>query len=137
MTRINCNCPVCGSRNTKSLSIIYESGQRFGRSTRNSLWASLSGSVRAGRSTTRSHSSNLLSDNAAPPAPLNWHVIGWPTIVAVMYFEWPIWLIPVVVIGTAMVFGAINFDVSTALEQRWSETFRCLRCGATFNPHDQ
>ena len=71
----------------------------------------LSGSVWAGRSTTRSHSSSLLSDNATPPVLLNWHIIGWPTILAVLYFEWTIWLIPVVVIGTAMIFGAINFDV--------------------------
>ena len=133
--KVNCDCPVCGSRSTKALSVIHESGQRFGRSTRNSLWASLSGSIWAGRSITRSHSSSLLSDNAAPPAQLNWSVVSWPTILAVLIFEWPIWLIPLVIIGTAMIFGAINYDVSTTLEQHWRETFRCLRCGATFNPH--
>lgn len=137
MIRVNCDCPVCGSKNTKSLPVIYESGQRFGRSTRNSLWASLSGSVWAGRSATRSHSSNLLSDNAAPPSQFSWSVVGWTTILAVFLFKWPVWVIPVVVLSVAFLYGASSISFTGSLEQHWRETFRCLRCGATFSPFEK
>lgn len=132
---VNCDCPVCGSRNTKSLPIIHESGLRHGQSTRNSLWASLSGSVWAGRSSTQSSSSTLLSDNATPPGPQSWGAIGVPTILAVFFFGWPIWVIPLVMISVAVIYGSSNLYVKRVREiDTWHRSFRCLRCGETFVP---
>lgn len=131
----NCDCPVCGSRNTKSLSIIHESGLRHGQSTRNSVWASLSGSVWAGRSSTESRSSSQLSDNAAPPGPQPWGAIGVPTILAVFIFQLPIWVIPLVMISVAVLYGSSNLYVRRVREIGiWHRSFRCLRCGETFAP---
>ena len=132
---VDCDCPVCGSRNTKSLSIIHESGLRHGQSTRNSLWASLSGSVWAGRSSTESRSSSQLSDNAAPPGPQSWGAIGVPTILAVLFFQLPIWVIPLVMISIAVLYGSSSLYVRRVREiDIWHRSFRCLRCGETFVP---
>ena len=132
---VNCDCPVCGSRNTKSLPIIHESGLRHGQSTRNSLWASLSGSVWAGRSSTKSRSSSQLSDNAAPPGPQSWGAVGVPTILAVIFFKLPIWVIPLVMISVAVLYGSSSLYVRRVREiDIWHRSFRCLRCGETFVP---
>lgn len=135
---IKCNCPTCGSRNTKSLQVIYESGQRVGRSTRNSLYASLSGSVWAGRSTTESHSSSLISAHAAPPAPLPWPVIGIPLVVGVVVFHWPIWVVPVVMFSIAILYGSSNAWAQRLKEANdWHKSFQCLRCGTVFMPEEE
>lgn len=131
----NCDCPACGSRNTKSLPVIYESGQRLGQSIRNSLWASLSGSVWAGRSSTQSHSSSMLSDNAAPPGPLPWAAVGLPTIIVVYLLKLPIWVIPVVMVSVAILYGGSSLYVQRTKDlDAWRKSFRCLRCGTKFIP---
>lgn len=132
---ISCNCPACGSRNTKSLQVIFESGQRVGRSTRNSLYASLSGSVWAGRSTTESHSSSLIAANAAPPGPLPWPAIGIPLIVGVVFFKWPIWIVPVVMFSIAILYGSSDLYAQRLKQANdWQKSFQCLRCGTVFMP---
>lgn len=135
---INCNCPSCGSRNTKSLSIIFESGQRHGRATRNSLWASLSGAVLVGRSTTSSHSSSLLANSAAPPpGQFPWPIIGWPLFIGVIFFKWSVWIIPMVMFGVAILYGGSeHYNLLQKERAIWQQTFRCLRCGKTFLPND-
>lgn len=130
----NCDCPICGSRNTKSLQVIYESGQRFGRATRHSLWSSWSGSVWTGRSTTYSHSSNLLSDNAAPPGQFPWPVVALPTVIAVVLFNLSFWVIPLVIFSIAILYGGSSLYIQSSRElASWQKTFRCLRCGNTFS----
>jgi len=130
---IDCNCPVCGSRNTKSLAIIYESGQRLGTSTRNSIWT-ISGALGLGQSTTRSHWASLLATNAAPPGKINWSYIGWPLIAVTVIFEWPLWIAPAVILPIALLYGASDDFLNAEDGKRWRNTFRCLRCGATFDP---
>jgi hypothetical protein len=132
---IECNCPICGSRSTKSLPIIYESGQRMGRSTRNSLWASTSGRVWAGRSVTESHSASLIAANAAPPGTMPWLTLLIPLIVMVVIFNWSMWLVPVVMFSVAILYGGSDAYIQTrqAIEN-WEKSFRCLRCGAIFIP---
>lgn len=132
---VNCNCPVCGSRNTKSLPVIYESGQRFSRYTRNSLWGSSRGSIWAGHSSTEGHSSNLLSDNAGPPGQLPWTSLVWIMVIVVFFFNLSLWVIPVVIVGVAILIGGSGFYIQSgrALED-WYKTFRCMRCGTAFVP---
>lgn len=135
---ILCNCPACGSRNTKSLKIIYESGQRTGRSRRRSVYGSFSGSLWAGFSTTESHSSSLIAAHAAPSAsvvPFSWSSIGVPLFIGVIFFDWPGWIIPVVMFSLAILYG-----ISDIYAQRlntmndWHKKFQCLRCGTVFIP---
>lgn len=133
---INCNCPVCGSRNTKSLAIIYESGQRFGKSTRNSIWM-ISGALGLGRSTTRSHWTSLLASNAAPPGKINWSYIGWPLIGVSIFMEWPIWIVPAVILPIALLYGASDIFLNAEDGTVWRNAFRCLRCGTTFEPFNK
>lgn len=132
---IDCNCPICGSRSTKSLPIIYESGQRMGRSTRNSLWASTSGRVWAGRSVTESHSASLIAANASPPGAMPWFALLIPLIIMVFIFNWSMWLVPVVMFSIAILYGGSDAYIQTRRDkENWEKSFRCLRCGAMFIP---
>jgi len=135
---IQCNCPTCGSRNTKSLKVIYESGQRTGLARRGSLYGSLSGSLWAGLSTTESHSSSLIAAHAAPSAsvvPFSWSSIGIPLFIGVIFFDWPGWVIPVVIFSLAILYGISDIYAHQLNSMSdWHKKFQCLRCGAVFIP---
>lgn len=132
---MDCNCPICGSRSTKSLPIIFESGQRMGRSTRNSLWASTSGRVWAGRSVTESHSASLIAANASPPGTMPWLTLLIPLIIMVLIFNWSMWLVPLVMFSIAILYGGSDAYIRTRQEmENWEKSFRCMRCGVIFIP---
>lgn len=135
---IQYNCPTCGSRNTRSLKIIYESGQRTGRSRRRSLYGSLSGSLWAGFSTTESHSSSLIAAHAAPDVPVvpfSWSSIGVPLFIGVIFFDWPGWIIPVIMFSLAILYGISDiYAQQLSAMNDWHKKFQCLRCGKVFIP---
>ncbi len=141
----NCSCPNCGSTNTKSLPVIFESGQRIGRARKSSVWLGKN-SISVGLSETDYQSCTLLSHNATPSAKsastsgktvLTIISILFLGIILSMVFS--IWMIPVSIVLAAMTYGGSDDYYIKKIQNKialinWQNTFRCLRCGETFIP---
>src|SRR5437870_4057592 len=63
---IDCDCPRCGSRNTKAVSVLHQDGTRISESRRDGWFYYRSFGVHSSRS--RGRSQTLTAQRAAPPA---------------------------------------------------------------------
>jgi len=127
---IDCDCPRCGSRNTKSLSVLYANGTRRSTSRRDGLFY-YRRSVGLHSSTTRGESQTLAAKVSAPPK----SSIGTGVMLAIV--------VGAVIAGApwywigfwTMVLLAVAVSGGKDLERRlreWRATFRCGRCGTVF-----
>lgn len=129
---IDCDCPHCGSRNTKALSVLHRDGTRKAVYRREG-WFYYRRSFGLHSSRTRGRTQSLTAQLAAPPP------TGSLTAGGVAF----------VLFISAGLGGAIGFWIGLALlvlfavfgsdpkaqEQqlkKWQSTFRCGRCGTVF-----
>lgn len=131
---LDCDCPRCGSRNTKALSVLYESGTRKSTYRKDGLFY-YRGSVGLHASTTRGESQTLTAQHAAPPQPLRFSAGA----VAVFLFiglllggETGFWVALTLFVALAILLGIGSGHAQQAAYSEWSSTFRCGRCGAVF-----
>jgi hypothetical protein len=131
---IDSDCPRCGSRNTKALTVIHGDGTRDTGSRRTG-WFYYRRSFGVHSSSTRGRSESLTAQLAAPPVP--------PTTAFLTGGG-----VPLVLLGGVALGGAVGFWVGLAILvlialagsdersqqqlRQWSSTFRCGRCGTVF-----
>lgn len=134
---LDCDCPRCGSRNTKALSVLHRDGTRDTRYRRDG-WFYFRRSIGVHSSITRGRSQSLTSQLAGPPLPAMTQFLSSGGV-------------PLVLILGAILGGATGFSVGLAIlvalavafgkrdavphdknVREWSSTFRCNRCGAVF-----
>ena len=134
---IDCDCPRCGSRNTKALAVLHSDGTKDAHYRRNG-WFYYRRSFGLHSSTTRGRTQSLIAQHAAPPVPTSTRFLVGGGV-------------PVTLILGAMIGGSAGFLVGLGLlvaiaviggwsdgeshGQRtadWSSTFRCGRCGTVF-----
>jgi hypothetical protein len=127
---INCDCPRCGSRNTKSLSVLYGDGTRKSTSRKDGLFY-YRRSIGLHTSTTRGQSQTLSAANSAPPSSsigttaMLLIVVG--AVVAGAAWYWiGFWIIVLLAVA-----GSDAKDEEHRLRE-WQATFRCGRCGTVF-----
>ena len=135
---IDCDCPRCGSRNTKALAVLHQDGTRLSDYRRSGVFYYRTVGIHASR--TRGRSQTLTAQSAAPPN----NATLTPGVVVV-----------VLIVG-ALVGGQIGFWVAlgslfaiailpafsagrttNARQHAWSSTFRCGRCGTVFAVIDE
>jgi hypothetical protein len=127
---INCDCPRCGSRNTKSLSVLYGNGTKRSTYRKDGLFY-YRRSVGLHTSTTRGQSQTLSAENSAPPSSSIGTAVMLLTVVGAVFsgaaWYWiGFWI--VVLLAVAISDGK---DQERCLRE-WRATFRCGRCGTVF-----
>jgi hypothetical protein len=129
---LDCDCPRCGSKNTKALPVVHENGTHTSTYRKSGLFY-YQGSVGLHASTTRGVSQTVAARRAAVPDSLQLT----PAIVAVILFiglllggEIGFSLALVVLVAVTVLFALSG--VHEQIYREWSSTFRCNRCGTTF-----
>ena len=134
---IDCDCPRCGSHNTKAFSVLHQDGARSFRS-RKSGWFYFRRSFGAHGSATRGQSQSLASQVAAPPVPLTTQFLQGRGVPLVLILGALIGGVPgfctalAALIGVAIVSGRGDARVHVQRLRQWASTFRCGRCGTVF-----
>lgn len=129
---IDCDCPRCGSKNTKAFSVLYANGMRQSTYRRDGLFY-YRGSIGVHASTTRGQSQTLTSQQAAPPETARLS----PGVAAIILFLGTLlggttgFWITLAALFAFMIFGDTAKAQKDAYED-WSSTFRCNRCGTIF-----
>jgi DNA-directed RNA polymerase subunit M/transcription elongation factor TFIIS len=121
---MKCNCPKCGSKNTKTFPMIYKNGLSTYRGRSSGSGISLqSGSSRFFFMSSRTvgKRQSALSSAAAPPSNCSNFLLLIALINAIIN---PWWL---GVSGFAIVFYIIAQPSSS--DERWEKSWMCLRCG--------
>jgi hypothetical protein len=128
---IDCDCPRCGSRNTKALSVLYGNGTRRSR-RRTSGWFHYRRSLGVHCSTTSGQSQTVTAELAAPPTASN----GVGLVFLVIIVAFAIGGVTGICVGfVVLVLGAMaDAGASSGRSfQDWRSTFRCGRCGHVFS----
>jgi hypothetical protein len=134
---LDCDCPRCGSRNTKALSVLHTDGARDS-SYRRDGWFYFRRSFGVHRSTTRGRSQTLTSQMAAPPVPSVTRFLqggGVPVTLLVGMFLGgaPGFYVALAALIWIAIASGRDADRSHARHlQDWASTFRCPRCGTVF-----
>lgn len=129
---MRCNCPECGSSNTKARSVAYESGTR--QSNRRGRYRSYFSrgklAYSSGRYTSTTTSQSLLAKRAAP---VSTGAGGLLLIVAVASLLMRSYML-------ALIAGGISFlliRAASASNANYASEWMCLRCGAIFVPPEK
>jgi hypothetical protein len=125
---VDCDCPHCGSRNTKAFSVLHGDGTRVSKYNRDGLFY-YRGSFGLHASTVRGQSQSITAQRAAPPS-----AVLSPGLVVVFL------IVGVLLGGTTGFWAAVTVLVLLAFcagsgagaYREWSMTFRCGRCGTVF-----
>ena len=131
---LDCDCPRCGSKNTKALSVLYESGTRTSTYRKDGLFY-YRGSVGLHASTTRGQSQTLSAQHAAPPQPLGLSagaVTVFLFIGLLLGGTTGFWIAVSVLVAFAIFIGIGSGTAQREAYAEWSSTFRCGRCGTVF-----
>lgn len=135
---IGCNCPRCGSRNTKALSVIHARGTRRQQWKTNGSHVGIP-SFSFGFRRTRGwgESQTIAATNAAPPAAQSAAKLGavTPIILVVTALGWGLSAFLYALVGLlilAVVSGLVEGKSADRLHATWVSTFQCGRCGITF-----
>jgi hypothetical protein len=125
---IDCDCPHCGSRNTKALSVLHGDGTRTSKYRKDGVFY-YRGSLGLHASTVRGQNQSLTAQRAAPPsAALSpGLVVVFLIIGALLGGTTGFWVAVAVLVLLAV---CASFDADAYRE--WSMTFRCGRCGTVF-----
>ena len=135
---MNCDCPSCGSKNTKALCVLHQDGTRISASTRNGGGVTSGGRLGVFSSVTNGTSQSLTSLNAAPPVASFSQFLASGIVPLLLIASLVIWggnafLIALAVLSAAAILGAIvdarNHDKTMA---KWENSFRCNRCGLIY-----
>lgn len=134
---LDCDCPRCGSKNTKAFPVLHDNGTRTSIYRKSGLFY-YRGSVGLHASTTRGVSQSLAAKRAAVPDSLQLT----PGIVAAILFvgllvagEIGFWLALLLLVAATILFAVGGAHERTYRE--WSSTFRCNRCGTTFSVFEE
>lgn len=139
---MNCNCPQCGSHNTKAFSVLYRDGERISRYTRNG-WHTFRGGFGVHSSVATGRTRTLTSQMAAPPVPLVSHLLRSGMVPFVLIIAAVVWgstgfFVALVVLVILALLGAVidaeNHERNLA---HWQNSFRCGRCGTVFEVEDR
>lgn len=134
---MNCDCPQCGSHNTKAFSVLYRDGERTSRYTRNG-WYTTHGGFGVHSSVTNGRTKSLTAKMAAPPESIvtllsRSGMIPFVLIIAAIAWGSTGFFVALVVMGILVWFGGVidgkNHERNLA---HWQNTFRCGRCGTVF-----
>lgn len=135
---INCNCPRCGSRNTKALSVIHAYGSRRQQwKTNGSHIGVPSFSFGFRRTRGWGESQTIAATNAAPPSAQSATKLGAVTSIVlvvtalVLGFSAFLYVLGGLLI-LAVVAGLVEGQSTDRLHATWVSTFQCGRCGITF-----
>lgn len=137
---MNCNCPQCGSRNTKAFSVLYRDGERVSRYTRHG-WHTFRGRFGVHGSVTTGRTRSLTSQMASPPEPLISGLLRSGTVPFVLIIAAIVWgstgffVALVVLVILALLGGVIDSKTRERNLAHWQNTFRCGRCGMVFEVH--
>jgi len=125
---INCDCPHCGSRNTKAFSVLHSDGTRVSKYNRDGLFY-YRGSFGLHASTVRGQSQSLTAQRAAPPsAALSPGLVVMLLIIgALLGGATGFWIAIGILVLLACFLGP-----GAEVCRQWSKTFRCNRCGTIF-----
>jgi hypothetical protein len=131
---LDCDCPRCGSKNTKALPLLYEGGTRTFTSRRNGLFY-YRGSIGLHASNTRGESQTLTARRAAPPESLQFSVGAVAIMLLIGLFVAGItgfWIAFSVLIALAVIV-AVGSKGDEEERKAWSSTFRCNQCATVFS----
>jgi len=134
---IDCDCPRCGSTNTKAFSVLHRDGAKDSRSRRDG-WFYYRRSFGVHGSTTRGRSQSLTSQVTAPPVPSVTRFLqggGVPVtlILGALVGGTPGFVVALVaLIGIAISSGRADDRAQAQNFRQWESTFRCGRCGTVF-----
>ena len=138
---IDSDCPRCGSRNTKALSVLHGDGTKDARYRRNG-WFYYRRSFGLHSSTTRGRSQSLTALHAAPPVPPSTQFLtegGIPVTLilgAVLGGSAGFLVGLVLLVAIAVLGGRSDGRFHGQRTAAWSSTFRCGRCGTIFAVFD-
>ena len=131
---LDCDCPRCGSRNTKAFPVLYENGTWNSAHRKHGLFY-YRRSLGLHASTTSGQRQTVAARHAAPPASLRFSSGG----VAIVLFvaiaiagEAGFWVALSLLIALAIGCGIGGGPSHSAAVREWSATFRCGRCGTIF-----
>lgn len=134
---IDCDCPRCGSRNTKAFSALHHDGARDAHYRRNG-WFYFRRSFGVQGSTTRGRSQTLTSQIASPPVPTVTRFLqggGVPLLLILGALAGgPTGFLVglAVLVALAVAFGKQDLHPHDQRLREWSSSFRCNRCGTVF-----
>lgn len=134
---INCDCPHCGSRNTKALSLLYCDGTKDQR-WQSSAWFYYRRRFGVRSSIGRGRSQTLAAQLAAPPVPSSTRLLRGAGVPLALFAGAAVGgSVGLVLALACLIWFAVSSGEKEALsaQQRmrdWSSTFRCGRCGTVF-----
>jgi len=126
---VDCDCPHCGSRNTKAFSVLYGDGTRRSDYRRDGLFY-YRRSFGLHSSRVRGQSQTLTAQLAAPPGP----PVGVGLIFVLLIVGWALGGMTGFCIAgaVAVLLMVLVSDAKSQESALWSSTFRCGRCGTVF-----
>jgi hypothetical protein len=134
---VDCDCPRCGSTQTRALSVLHQNGVRVSESSTSGLFY-YRRALGAHASRTQGRSQTLVSASAAPPvAPTTKFLTGGGVpvvlIVGLMVGGAPgFWVAFGLLVVIAVLGGKSDAKPQAAQQHLWSSSFRCNRCGTVF-----
>lgn len=134
---IDCDCPRCGSRNTKTFSVLHHDGTKDSAYRRQG-WLYFRRSIGVYGSVTRGRAQTLTAQRATPPVPAVNRFLRSAGVPVLLLAGAAIGGAPGLLLGLALLIvvavKAGNADAKQYGEQmtEWSSTFRCNRCGTVF-----
>ena len=134
---IDCDCPRCGSRNTKAFSVLHHDGTKDSAYRRQG-WLYFRRSVGVYGSVTRGRAQTLTAQRATPPVPAATRFLRGAGVPVLLLAGTAIGGVPGFLFALALLIvvavKAGNADAKQYGERlaEWSSTFRCNRCGTVF-----
>ena len=129
---IDCDCPHCGSRNTKAFSVIHCDGTRQA-DYRKDGWFYYRRSFGIHSSRTRGRSQSLTAQLAAPPAP---QTLTGGGVAAILFIGALLGGATgfYIALGVVVLLAVLGSDTKSHVQAllQWQSTFRCGRCGTVF-----
>jgi hypothetical protein len=135
---LKCDCPRCGSKQTKALKVIYQDGTRQSVQRRQG-WFAYRARLGFSGSVSQAKSQSLAAQFAAPrvPAVTQFLQSGIVTITLIACsFAWGAVGVIAAVAGLlilAVAGGWHGAEERALAMRRWAEQFRCGRCGEMFS----
>ena len=130
---INCDCPRCGSRNTKAFPVLYQDGTRVFQYQRNGIFY-YRRSFGMHSSSVRGQSQTVTAQRAAPPAD---GALSFGAALFLLALGFVIggvagcWIVAALLLALA-VLAPLTPPRPQSQDDLWSSTFRCNRCGNVF-----